>query len=106
MIDRSNYDGKDVYIESKQRYTDCVSKYGLECFDATYCIAESGTTGPNFYVPGIKTPFSSISVTGPNGTRSLVVNCRPSSSREECMQAFTVAAIELLHSYLIEDSKL
>ena len=52
-------------MESKRRYCEVVSKAMRTAMKADFCVVESGTTGPDFYIPGVEA-FTAVGVAGPN----------------------------------------
>ena len=70
-------------------------------------IVESGSTGPDFYVPGVDRPFTTIGIGLPDGgvvvqTFELVEGLE----REEAMRAFRDLALGMLMEVLMERSQL
>ena len=52
-----NYNNEENYISSKRIFVKTVSMYLRELHDCDYCLCESGTSGPEFYIPGVTCIF-------------------------------------------------
>ena len=102
MMDQTNYTGADAYIESKLRFVRTVSQGMREAFSSTWCVAESGTCGPSFYVDGIEGGFTAIAVAGPNSFYREQLFRTGHGERERNMHAFAEAALQLLVDCLEE----
>ena len=62
MNQRENYASKAAYVRSKEQYTAAVARDMLDHTKAEVVVCESGTTGPDFFVPGVDEGFTSVSV--------------------------------------------
>jgi nicotinamide-nucleotide amidase len=96
MMDRANYSGAAVYVESKRRFSREVSRGMRKRFGASWCVAESGTCGPEFYIPGVEGGFTAVGVAGPDGFSRVQVLHTGHGDRLRNMSAFGEAALELL----------
>ena len=67
-----------------------------ESFDSTWCLAESGTCGPEFYVPEVTEGFTAVGCAGPNGFYRERVVRTGHGERRRNMEAFAEAALQLL----------
>ena len=94
--------GAEVYIESKRRFAKAVSADMRHKFGATWCVAESGTCGPDFYIPGVVGGFTAVGVTGPDGFSRVRVVHTGHGERVRNMSTFGEAALELLVEALEE----
>mmetsp|Transcript_1092 Transcript_1092/g.1391 ORF Transcript_1092/g.1391 Transcript_1092/m.1391 type:complete len:190 (+) Transcript_1092:149-718(+) len=114
ILDRSkNYANKESYVESKRVFVREVAQDMRKRLKADWFICESGTVGPEFYIPGVHEAFTAVSVVGPPkraGEESLQwvkVFESKSPDREENMWSFTHASLEMLEQCMKEyDSKL
>jgi len=80
LFDRqNNYSNRDNYVQSKIKYCQVVSEAMRKAMKADFVIVESGTTGPDFYIPGVEA-FTAVGVAGPEGFQ--VVRIFDSSSRD------------------------
>eukprot|EP00928_Gymnodinium_smaydae_P014884 TRINITY_DN15463_c0_g1_i1.p2 TRINITY_DN15463_c0_g1~~TRINITY_DN15463_c0_g1_i1.p2 ORF type:complete len:118 (-),score=18.31 TRINITY_DN15463_c0_g1_i1:84-437(-) len=89
-------------IESKRRFVQSVSRGMRDVFASSWCVVESGTCGPEFYVPGVEGGFTAVAVAGPDGFYREVVLHTGSREREVNMEAFAKAALKLLLDCLSE----
>ena len=96
MMDRSNYAGGEAYVESKRRFVREVAHGMRDAFDSEWCVAESGTCGPEFYVPGVTGGFTAVGCAGPGGQYREVVVETGHGDRRRNMEAFAEAALQLL----------
>ena len=64
------------------------------------CIAESGTCGPDFKVPGVEFGFTALAVSGP--VEKVIVIETGLSDREANMWKFTELALEFLEQCVLE----
>lgn len=62
MNQRENYASKAAYVRSKEEYTTAVARDMLDHTKADVVVCESGTTGPDFFIPGVDEGFTSVSV--------------------------------------------
>lgn len=66
VMDRKhNYANEKNYIESKRLFADEVAQRMRQHLKVDWCVVESGTAGPEFYVPGVKRAFTAVGVAGP-----------------------------------------
>eukprot|EP00937_MAST-01D_sp_MAST-1D-sp2_P000940 g940.t1 len=105
MMDHANYAGSDVYVESKRRFVRTVSTGMRDRFGATYCVAESGTAGPEFYIDGITEGFTAVAVCGPQGVLREAVVRTGHADRKRNMEAFARAALQMLAECLEEEAR-
>lgn len=92
--DRSkNYSGKDAYILSKVQFVEEIAKNGIRLVKSDWYIVESGTVGPDFYIPNLKQAFTAVAVAGPNGYLKSKIFYSTSTQREENMWEFTKEAL-------------
>ena len=96
MMDRSNYAGAETYVASKRRFVRESACGMRESFDSTWCLAESGTCGPDFYVPEVTEGFTAVGCAGPNGFYRERVVRTGHGERRRNMEAFAEAALQLL----------
>ena len=105
-MSRANYASKPAYTTSKLKFVEQVARHGRQALRATWCVAESGTSGPEFRVPGVEAGFTAIAVSGPVDRVVLVES--PGGDRAHNMRLFSRKALELLEQCIVEavDSKL
>jgi nicotinamide-nucleotide amidase len=96
----SNYRSEAAYQESKVRHTLAISRCMREELGSSWCVAESGATGPSFAPSDCDRAFSAIAVTGPGGVQEVVLVQATHARREENMWSFAAAAFELLQKVL------
>ncbi|GBG29059.1 Hypothetical Protein FCC1311_052812 [Hondaea fermentalgiana] len=103
VFDReNNYKNKANYVESKKLFAESVAPIMREHYRADWCVVESGTSGPTFYIPGVETGFTAVGVAGPPHPRTgkpvLAVRVIETSSTDRVtnMAAFTTTALDLL----------
>ena len=102
METRTNYKDSESYIASKRKYVETVARHGKEQMRATWCLAESGTCGPDFRVPGVTAGFTALAVCGP--VERVKVIRTDHADRIKNMWTFAKAALELLEE-CVEASK-
>ena len=93
---QSSYRSAQAYRESKVRHTCTVSKFMNSYMGSTWCIAESGATGPTFAPPDCQTGFTAIAVAGPSGQSTVVLVQSEHANREANMWSFAAAALAAL----------
>mmetsp|Transcript_15166 Transcript_15166/g.18392 ORF Transcript_15166/g.18392 Transcript_15166/m.18392 type:complete len:192 (+) Transcript_15166:132-707(+) len=99
---KNNYANKKNYIESKKLFVREVAIEMRKKLKADWFVCESGTVGPEFYIPGVERAFTAVSVVGPSrlpgGEPSQWVQVFEGNStqREENMWFFTQSAISML----------
>ena len=96
-----NYSHKENYITSKEVFVKTVSEYLRRLHDCDYCLCESGTSGPSFYIPGVTSGFTAIAVAGRSKT-SIEVLHTDIADRERNMYRFLERSLALL-SEVIRD---
>lgn len=101
----SNYKDKSAYVESKRLFVSVVAREMKYKLGADWVIVESGTSGPDFYIPGVTSGFTAIGIAGPNNFDMVQTLETNSSDREQNMWSFTRGALNLLNDSL-ETSKL
>jgi hypothetical protein len=106
-----NYANKAAYVASKERFVRVVSARMQEQYGADWIVVESGTSGPDFYVPGVESGFTAIGVLGPVNARTgqrwqrYAVVETGHRERESNMWAFAERALALLQDCLIEQQQ-
>ena len=103
LMDRvSNYKDEESYVRSKIKYADAIARDVREHYKADWCLVESGTTGPDFYIPGVDRAFTAVGVAGPDGTVTThLYRGERGASRVENMMRFTEFAIEKLRDAVV-----
>lgn len=99
---RFNYKNKENYISSKETFVKTVSEHLRELHDCDYCLCESGTSGPEFYIPGVTSGFTAIGVAGRDKTYEEVVHTGV-TDRESNMYQFLKRSLELLNKVIREE---
>ena len=103
MLRDENYSGKEPYVKSKVLFTEVVAREMRQRYKADWFVAESGTTGPTFYIPGVERGFTAVSVCGPDAfQRTKVLETSPNMSRGDNMRLFCDFALELFADSLEE----
>ena len=98
----SNYKNKENYISSKKNFVKSVSEYLRELHDCDYCLCESGTSGPEFYIPGVTSGFTAIGIAGRDKTYEEVLHTGV-TNRECNMYQFLERSLEILNKVIIEE---
>ncbi len=98
----SNYKNKENYISSKETFVKTVSEYLRELHDCDYCLCESGTSGPEFYIPGVTSGFTAIGIAGRDKTYEEVLHTGV-TNRECNMYNFLERSLEILNKVIIEE---
>lgn len=103
VFDReNNYKNRENYVESKKLFAETVAPLMRDYYRTDWCVVESGTSGPKFYIPGVQSGFTAVGVAGPPHPRTgkPVMAVRlietNSSDRVANMTSFTAAALDLL----------
>jgi len=99
---RSNYASQKNYHESKVMHTCAIATHMREHLGSTWCIAESGATGPTFAPPDCTDGFTAIAVAGPEGVADVIIVQSDTAQREANMWSFTSAAFALLEEVIPE----
>ena len=99
---RSNYASQANYHESKVLHTRAIATHMREHLGSTWCIAESGATGPTFAPPDCNQGFTAIAVAGPEGVADVILVQSDTAEREANMWSFTSAAFQLLGEVIPE----
>lgn len=74
-----------------------------EHYQAPWVLVESGTTGPDFYIPGVEAGFTAVGVAGPEGVKLVkVFHSKKGESRVDNMKAFAEFAFGVLMEGLEE----
>ena len=97
-----NYKNKENYISSKETFVKTVSEYLRELHDCDYCLCESGTSGPEFYIPGVTSGFTAIGIAGRGKTYEEVLHTGV-TNRECNMYNFLERSLEMLNKVIIEE---
>ena len=97
-----NYKNKENYISSKETFVKTVSEYLRELHDCDYCICESGTSGPEFYIPGVTSGFTAIGIAGRGNTYEEVFHTGV-ADRECNMYQFLERSLEMLNKVIREE---
>jgi nicotinamide-nucleotide amidase len=88
LFDREkNYVNREAYVSSKIKYCQVVSQAMRTSMKADFAIVESGTTGPDFYIPGVKA-FTAVGIAGPNGLSVVKVFDSETKDRSRNMMDF------------------
>lgn len=96
-----NYKNKENYIASKKTFTKSVSEYFRELHDCDYCLCESGTSGPEFYIPGVSSGFTAIAIAGRGNTYEEIVHTGE-TDRETNMYLFLQRSLDALNKIIQE----
>jgi len=97
LFDReSNYKSRDLYVESKVKFCSTVAKEMRSQVKADWIIVESGTSGPEFYIPGVEVGFTAVGVSNPKGETKVRVFHSTSRDRVANMEQFTSFALDFL----------
>lgn len=111
LFDREqNYLNKENYVASKIKYAQVVSKAMRTSMKADWALVESGTSGPDFFIPGVNTGFTAVGVAGPNDFSFVkVFEVKPQGTsqgrdRVANMQAFNDFALETFRDALIKEA--
>jgi len=71
VFDREkNYSDGANYVESKKLFVWKTSEMMKKVYRADWCLVESGTSGPEFYIPGVASGFTAVGVAGPVDRRT------------------------------------
>ena len=97
-----NYKSKENYISSKETFVKSVSEYLRELHDCDYCLCESGTSGPEFYIPGVTSGFTAIGIAGRGKTYEEVLHTGV-TDRECNMYQFLERSLEILNEVIKEE---
>jgi len=97
-----NYKNKENYISSKETFVKTVSEYLRELHDCDYCLCESGTSGPEFYIPGVTSGFTAIGIAGRGKAYEEVLHTGV-TNRERNMYNFLERSLEMLNKVIIEE---
>ena len=97
-----NYKNEENYIASKKTFVRTVSTYLRELHDCDYCLCESGTSGPEFYIPGVTGGFTAIGIAGRNRVYEDVLHTGV-SDRERNMYQFLQGSLEILNKVIREE---
>ena len=97
-----NYSNKESYILSKLKYCEVVSKALRNSMKADIAFVESGTSGPDFYIPGVENGFTVIGISGPKEFTSIKKVETNSKDRIKNMKIFCDFGLECLKSALEE----
>jgi nicotinamide-nucleotide amidase len=107
LMDReNNYKNREAYVESKLKYVQVLAVENKNEFKADWCIVESGTSGPDYYVPGVHVGFTAVGVCSPSGKVTVkLFESTSNKTRIENMIAFTQFTLQvLLDAIEIENS--
>eukprot|EP00514_Thraustochytrium_sp_LLF1b_P006787 CAMPEP_0184533638 /NCGR_PEP_ID=MMETSP0198_2-20121128/14876_1 /TAXON_ID=1112570 /ORGANISM="Thraustochytrium sp., Strain LLF1b" /LENGTH=274 /DNA_ID=CAMNT_0026926453 /DNA_START=14 /DNA_END=838 /DNA_ORIENTATION=- len=103
----SNYANRENYIASKVKFVNDVALKMRQEND--WIVVESGTTGPEFYIPGVTQAFTAVAVYGPRDPATgvpvqlcEVFHSTPNTSREDNMWKFTQQSLALFTRALSE----
>ena len=100
LFDRqNNYANRENYIQSKRKYCQIVSESMRKAMKADFCIVESGTTGPDFYIPGVQA-FTGVGVAGPDDFSLVDVFDSPLRDRRQNMEDFKRFALRTIRHAL------
>ena len=108
LMDRAgNYADEASYVASKLKYADVAARRMRDHYKADWCVVESGTTGPDFYVPGVARGFTAVGVAGPDGAVvTRLFRAEPGASRAENMSRFAEFAVDVLREAVARSPKL
>eukprot|EP00924_Labyrinthula_sp_SR-Ha-C_P011677 maker-scaffold_17-snap-gene-5.53-mRNA-1 protein AED:0.29 eAED:0.29 QI:4/0.66/0.5/0.75/1/1/4/0/188 len=97
---RLNYNNAKNYLQSKLLFVRVTAEMMKQKLRADWVIVESGSTGPDFYIPGLDHPFTAVGISGPNNFLETNLFELPASSkdREANMQEFKRLAVEMFNS--------
>lgn len=109
LMDRAeNYKDENAYIESKRKYVASVAALMRAEYKADWMVVESGTTGPDFFVPGVDRAFTYVGIAGPSSSLHTRL-CRNSNTpdtledtRSRNMNTFTEFSLAFLRECLKE----
>eukprot|EP01052_Picozoa_sp_SAG31_P021550 SAG31_NODE_1673_length_7560_cov_3.528749_2_plen_132_part_00 len=87
---------RENYHKSKVVHALKIARYMQNFMGATWCLAESGATGPTFAPPDMTCSFSVVAVVGPSGIQVCKLYESDHNDREKSMWQFTAAALQLL----------
>lgn len=97
-----NYKNKENYIASKETFARVVAEYLRELHDCDYCLCESGTSGPEFYIPGVSSGFTAIAIAGRGKTYEEVLQTGE-TDRELNMYRFLERSLGMLNEVVVEE---
>ena len=97
-----NYKNKANYISSKKIFVKTVSEYLRQLHDCDYCLCESGTSGPEFYIPEVTSGFTAISIAGRRKTYEEVLHTGV-TDRESNMYQFMKRSLAILNEAILEE---
>ncbi|MCG8672112.1 MAG: CinA family protein [Pseudomonadales bacterium] len=97
-----NYKNKENYIASKETFVKTISEYLRELHDCDYCLCESGTSGPTFYIPGVTSGFTAIGIASRDKTYMDVLQTEV-ADRESNMYKFLERSLEVFNEVIIEE---
>ncbi len=96
----NNYSNREKYIESKRLFVQVCAELMKKETRADWMIVESGTSGPEFYVPGVKQGFTAIGIADPHGRVYVEVFETGTKNRDANMVTFTQRALEMFEKIL------
>lgn len=94
-----NYTNQENYVSSKKTFVRTVSSYLRELHDCDYCLCESGTSGPEFYIPGVTSGFTAIGIAGRSKFYEEVLHTGV-TDRESNMYQFLQGSLEMLNKVI------
>jgi nicotinamide mononucleotide (NMN) deamidase PncC len=97
-----NYKNRENYIASKEVFTRAVAEYLREFHDCDYCLCESGTSGPEFYIPGVSSGFTAIAIAGRSKNYEEVLQTGE-TDREINMYRFLERSLGMLNEVIREE---
>jgi nicotinamide mononucleotide (NMN) deamidase PncC len=90
-----NYSGAASYVASKERFVRVVGEDACARYKSDYCLVESGTTGPEFYVPGVDRPFTAIGATSAAPVVSAAAASAVADATTTATKTSTVVVVEV-----------
>lgn len=88
-----NYSSKEEYIKSKIKFVSTVARNASKIVKTDWFICESGTVGPEYYIPGVQNAFTAVAIIGPNDFEVIKVFEGFEDTRDKNMKVLTQAAL-------------